>query len=88
MKQAKDKNMDKRGQTAEIIGSFILITMVVASGFTLSKVIDDNRYVGDKFELKVYDLSKCDIKDVPKDNRINFKDLDEAINNGYTPAKC
>ncbi|MFH1848788.1 MAG: hypothetical protein ABH879_01225 [archaeon] len=77
----------KKGR-AEIIGGFILLGLVIVGGFSSYKIISENRYVGDRINYLYYDLKNCDAKEIPADNRINFKSMDEAHKNGYLPATC
>ncbi len=90
MRKMKDKTMNKRG-SAEIIGIIILASMLILGGLGSYKIISENRYVGDSFTKLIYDLSKCDISNIPKENQINFnnqKDIEGAIKNDYKLAEC
>lgn len=85
MKKHNKKNMCKKGQIVETI---FLIGILIIGGVGSYKIIFENRYVGDQTTLTYYDLSKCDINSINRDNIINFKDVKEAKENGYSPAKC
>jgi len=83
--------MNKRGQLetlAVVVGVVVLLTSVVAGGIYSEKIISNNRYVGDKDSNLVYDLSKCDISNVLKSNRVPFTSIDEALKDGYYEAPC
>ena len=80
--------MGKRGQADIVVGGILLIGLIIFSGISGYKVLSENRYVGDKTAFLYYDLSKCDIKDIPKEDIISFNNLEEANKNGYQPAKC
>ena len=79
--------MNKRGQL-EIVGAIVIIGIIIFSGVAGHKIISENRYVGDITTNLYYDLKKCDIVVIPKENIVNFKDLGEAKTNGFNPAKC
>lgn len=87
MNNIKFNNMKKRGQ-GEIVGVLVLLGLVIVGGIGTYKLISENRYVGDKTTMQYYDLKKCDIKDIPKENLINLNNLDEAREYGYMPASC
>ena len=80
-------HMKKKGQ-AEIIGIVVLIIFVAVSSIGGYKIVTHNRYVGDLETKEFYDLAKCDVKDIPRENIISFKNVEEARKNGYLPAKC
>jgi len=79
--------MDKRGQ-AEVVGIVFLVSLIIFSGISGYKILSENTYIGDNVTLLYYDLRKCDINNIPKENIVGFKSLKVAINNGYLPAKC
>ena len=79
--------MKKRGQ-CEIIGVLVLLGLVIVGGIGSYKVISENRYVGDKTIMQYYDLKKCDISNIPKENLVNLKNINEAKEYEYVPASC
>ena len=79
--------MKKRGQ-GEIIGVLVLLGLVIVGGIGSYKVISENRYVGDKTIMQYYDLKKCDISNIPKENLVNLKNINEAKEYEYVPASC
>ncbi len=85
MRGRKDKPMDKSG-TAELVGIILALGMVILGGITSYKILSENRYVGDKTTLLVYDLSKCDISHIPRENITSFNDLEGA--KAYALAEC
>lgn len=85
------QTMKKRGQLetlAVVVGVVVLLTSIVAGGIYSEKIISNNRYIGDKDSNLVYDLSKCDISNILKSNRVPFSSIDEALRDGYYEAPC
>ena len=75
----------KRGST-ELIGTGLILIMLIFGGIGSYKILSENRYVGDVSTMEVYDLSKCNINNIPKENLKSFKSLKEA--DGYELAEC
>lgn len=73
---------------AELIGSIVILGVLVIGSIASYTIISENRYVGDKTTLKVYDLKECNIDFISKENRISFSDLMEAEENGYSLEQC
>ena len=80
--------MNKRAQAEVVAGALILIVILAFGVVSSVGIINENRYVGDKDTKIYYDLKKCDISKIPRENIISFKNLDEVTNNGYKPAEC
>lgn len=83
--------MQKRGQletTAVVIGVVLLLSSLVAGGIYSEKIISANRYVGDKESKLVYDMSRCDVSNIPKENKVSFENLNDAFAGGYYEAPC
>ena len=79
--------LNKRGAAVEAVGAVFLIGLLVFGGLATSKILSENRYVGDSSTMKAYDLARCDISHVSKSNMINFKSL-EDVPDGYALEKC
>jgi len=79
--------MKKRSQ-GEILGALVLLSLVIVGGIGGYKIISENRYVGDKTTMQYYDLKKCDISSIPKENIVNLNDINEAKEYEYVPASC
>lgn len=79
--------MRKKG-TAELIGAGIILFIMLVGGVASYTILAENRYVGDKTTLKVFDLTTCDISPIEKVNRVSFDSVEEAKRNGYTLATC
>lgn len=82
-------NFSKKAQVVEGVGVAILIGLVIfIGGFSVNKIISENRYVGDMNVKIVYDLKHCAIGDIPLQQRISFGSLEEARSLGYNEANC
>lgn len=79
--------MRKKG-AAELIGVGIILFVVIVGGVASYTVLSENRYVGDKTTLKVFDLKTCDISSIEKINQVSFDSVEEARRNGYSLATC
>ena len=79
--------MQKKG-VAEILGSLVILVILFIGTLASYTVISENRYVGDKTTLKVYDLKDCNLDFIDKENRISFSSLMEAKENGYNLGEC
>ena len=75
----------KRG-SAEIVGAGLILIMLIFGSIGSYKILSENRYVGDVSVMKVYDLTKCDINSIPREDLKSFKSLKEA--DGYELAEC
>ena len=82
------KFIGKRAGRAEIVGFIIMLVLLATVVIGTFTILSESRYAGDAVTVKYYDLKSCDIRNIPREQIRYFKDLDEAIQNGYTKAPC
>lgn len=82
--------MRKRGQIEIGIGLVILLGVLTIGSIQSYEVLSNNRFVVDNSTSLIYDLSKCSIENVPKENRfyISGDKIDEAMEKGLRLAEC
>lgn len=79
--------MKKRGQIVEGIGVIVFIGLIIIGSISTSKVLSENRYVGDKSSNNYYDLSSC-VVTIHQENLITFTNKQEAESRGFQSAGC
>lgn len=83
--------MDKKCQieTIALIGGVLaVIVILVGTGIGHYQITSEQRFIGDNQNKLYYDLAKCDLEGLKKENIVNFKNVREVEENGYKPAKC
>ena len=79
--------MKKRGQIVEGIGVVVFIGLIIIGSVSTSKVLSENRYVGNNLSNNYYDLSSCVIT-IPLENLVVFSDKQDAESRGFKSAGC
>ncbi len=79
--------MKKRGQVVEGIGLIVFIGLIIIGSISTSKILSENRYVGDNSSNNYYDLSSCVIT-IHQENLVVFTDKQEAKSRGFKSAGC
>jgi len=82
--------MKKRGQSDPIsVGvGVIILGGILLFGFIGTHIaLQESRYMVDN-EGVIYDLTKCNLKDIDKENLQLLRDLDDIKRKNYTMAKC
>ncbi len=83
--------MDKKGQletVALVSGVIAFIIILVGTGIGHYQITSEQRFIGDNSTGLYYDLAKCSLEGLKKENIVNFKNVKEVEENGYKPAKC
>ena len=78
--------MQKRGAIIEI-GAVILVVITTIGAIAIFSESKDI-YVGDSRNSTVYLYEHCKekVNNIPQNDQVIFKNLEEAINTGYIPA--
>ncbi len=83
--------MDKKGQIEAITlvgGVIAFIVILVGAGIGHYQITSEQRFIGDSSTKLYYDLAKCDLDKLEKEDTISFKNIKEVEENGYKPAEC
>ena len=75
-------------RTRLLVGIFLMVIVMAVWGMASYTIITENRYVGDASTATVYDLAYCNTDHLPRSQRVSFKNLEEAKQNGYHLASC
>ncbi len=70
-----------------VVGIVLLVGLIVAGGIGTTKIISENRHVGDANTKVVYDLKFCEIKDTSV-KLVSFSTIGDAYKAGYKDAAC
>ena len=82
--------MNKRGQVELGIGAVLLIGVLIYGALSSYEIVSENLYAVDTPAKTIYDLTKCSIKHLNKQN-IDFMggdDVNELLGKGYRLAPC
>ena len=83
--------MDKKGQLEAVAlagGVVAIIVILIGAGIGHYKITSEQRFIGDNQTKLYYDLAKCDLEGLEKENIIGFKSIKEVEENGYKPDQC
>ena len=81
--------MNKRGQVELVVGVFILGAVLITGAIGAISSIGSVRYVVDiSNNNTIYDLAKCDVKFIPKENLKPLSDFNELARKNFPMAEC
>ncbi|MBI2147223.1 hypothetical protein HYU19_01970 [Candidatus Woesearchaeota archaeon] len=80
--------LEKKGQQDIVIGGISLILLIAFGSLQSHNAITENRYVLDTSTNKVYDLSRCSIKELNQSTVLSLEDYDDVVKKGYGLAEC